>query len=197
MVYHAGGAFHGLGDNGMGRKTSRLTRVLSGGAFQLNSLQIELGGLANPWSGYATAYQHFDAYAIAPYYGYPVPDSWSADGTGLTNVFTEMDSGGALPSTSGANTTTNVSNAYSLTSSSACGNGAIPSTPSNETMTCFKANAASLRPTNIGRGWWNGISGLSNQLWQLCLEFGAQWNLHCFIYDANGSFALGFRDRLF
>ena len=108
---------------------------------------IELGGTAygNLWSGSGTPKNYFDAVAIAPYYGYSLPDSWSADASGLTKAFTEMNSGGVLPTGRGANKTTNSGNNYSLTSSSLCGNGSIPAAPANGTVTCAKFNA-----TNTG-----------------------------------------------
>jgi hypothetical protein len=103
---------------------------------------IELGGTpyGNLWSGSGTPANYFDVVAVAPYFGYILPDSWGADASGLTRAFTEMNSGGALPTGSGANTTTNSGNNYTLTSSSLCGNGGL-SSPTNEVVTCLKFNA--------------------------------------------------------
>ena len=101
---------------------------------------LATSGFACTFTGGAQSSSHFDVIAYAPYEGYGLPISWSADAQGVTNAFTEMNTGGALPTGSDANTTTNVSNAYTLTSSAACGNGAIASTPANQTLTCGKIN---------------------------------------------------------
>jgi hypothetical protein len=108
---------------------------------------IELGGTAygNLWSGSGTPESYFDVVAVAPYFGYLLPDSWSADAAGLTKAFTEMNFGGILPTARGANKTTNSGNNYSLISSSLCGNGSIPVKPANGTVTCAKFNT-----TNTG-----------------------------------------------
>jgi hypothetical protein len=146
-------------------KTSNLIRVIgaqaAGGAP--NSTLLELGGPSqqNLWSS-TTAASHFDAIAYAPYFGYGVPDSWSAGGPGLTSLFQEINSGGAIPSTNGANITTNSGNNYLLTSSANCGNGAIGATPANGTMTCFKANA-----TNAGNATLTVDGGTQHPLYKI------------------------------
>lgn len=93
----------------------------------------------NLWSGWTLA--HFDAGVLAPYFIGAVPDAWGAPSL-LGNLFTEIQSAEIIPSTSAANTTTGSGNNYVLTSSSLCGNGAIPATPTNGTITCFKPNIA-------------------------------------------------------
>jgi hypothetical protein len=130
-------------------RPSKLFRVLGTWAASASTTNFLLGGnssgLTNLWPGAPTAYQHFDVVAIAPYFEENVPDALSAGGAGLTSLFQEINSGGAIPSPNAANTTTNSGNNYSLTSSSACGNGAIASIPSNGTITCLKPNV-----TNTG-----------------------------------------------
>ena len=98
-----------------------------------------LGGptQGNLWSGWTLS--HFDVSALAPYFGTGIPDAWG-DPTLLGRLFSQIQTGGQFPDTTGANTTTGSSNNYVLASSSACGNGTIPSTPSNGTITCFKPN---------------------------------------------------------
>ena len=100
-----------------------------------------LGGSAqgNLWSGWSLS--NFDVVTLAPYFGYSIPDAWGASAL-LGNLFTEITNGGIIPSSSGASATTNSGNNYTLTSSSACGAGAL-SSPVNGSITCFKANATS------------------------------------------------------
>ena len=57
----------------------------------------------NLWSGAPCANHGIGALAIAPYFGYSVPDSWTTDPDGgLDKLFTEINSGGVTPAASGA-----------------------------------------------------------------------------------------------
>jgi hypothetical protein len=107
-----------------------------------------LGGPSqgNLWSGWTLA--NFDVGASAPYFEDNIPDAWGSSAL-LGKLFTQIETGGQLPIISGANTTTNSGNAYSVTSSSACGNGAIPSVPANGTATCFKTNVNNTGNTTL------------------------------------------------
>lgn len=56
------------------------------------------------WSSAPCATNHgIGALAIAPYFGYTVPDSWTSDPDGgLDKIFTEINSGGVTPAPNGA-----------------------------------------------------------------------------------------------
>ena len=102
---------------------SRYFRVLAGAAVGNSAGNcgnltctnyMELGGstYGNLWSGASTAATHFDVLAIAPYFqpsGADIPAAW---GVTLSNFFTEVNVGGVIPNSSGANKTTNSGNNY-------------------------------------------------------------------------------------
>jgi hypothetical protein len=157
MSYYEKQADHVMGLITAASSNNKYYRVLGLGSNQ-NSQGTTCGNCANwwwlggpaqgnLWSGWSLS--HFDVTTVAPYITDAIPAAWG-DPNLLGNVFTAVQTGGGLvPSSSGANTTTNTGNDYSLTSSSACGNGAIPATPSNGTITCFKASATSTGNTTL------------------------------------------------
>ena len=81
---------------------SRVNCVMGSFAVLASVSQEELA--CNLWSGAPCATNHgIGALAIAPYFGYTVPDSWTTDPDGgLSNIFPEINSGGVTPAPSGA-----------------------------------------------------------------------------------------------
>lgn len=81
-----------------------------------------------------TASTHFDAYAMAPYFGdYNLPLAWSDNNLGF--LFTELKVGGLLPDGSSPITTGGTSTAYTATSGQS-----LPATPPNGTIVCVNIN---------------------------------------------------------
>ena len=87
--------------NAWGSDAGRIIHVAGGwnGNTAYNSYILDLqatawGGLASYWTG--TAGSHFDALAVAPYFGYPVPDTFTLD-----QLFTEIMQGGLVPAAAG------------------------------------------------------------------------------------------------
>ena len=69
----------------------RLERIYSLDSYFLDTLATDYGGSATYWPGKAGS--HFDALAVAPYFGdiYSVPDTFTLD-----QLFTEIMSGGLV-----------------------------------------------------------------------------------------------------
>jgi hypothetical protein len=75
-----------------------------------------------------------DAAEVAPYFGYSVPISWSANTAGMDKLFNEINAGGEIPTGAGVNNLAGTSKIATLVSDAAWGNGSVPSTPANQTM---------------------------------------------------------------
>jgi chitodextrinase len=77
-----------------GADASRIVCVIGSQAANAGITPTELG--CSLWSQAPCAGNHgIDALAIAPYFGYTVPDSWTSDSDGgLGKLFTEIDQGG-------------------------------------------------------------------------------------------------------
>lgn len=101
------------------------------------------GGNINYWNPPgSTVGTHVDAVCIALYFDYnDVPYCWTNDADGgLAKTFTEITTGGLVPTGVGANTTTGTSTAYLLTSDANWGGGTIPATPPEQQPIQFVAH---------------------------------------------------------
>ena len=77
-----------------GADSNRIVRVFAG---QSASPSNNENALLGPLTGQGPFTSHFDAFAIAPYFGYDVPTSFLSDPDGgLTRLFQEMMTGGAM-----------------------------------------------------------------------------------------------------
>ena len=85
-----------------GADANRVVCVMGSQAAYAPVSQEELA--CNLWSEAPCATNHgISALAIAPYFGYSVPDSWTTDPDGgLDKIFQEINSGGVSPPASGA-----------------------------------------------------------------------------------------------
>ena len=87
--------------NAWGADAARIIHVAGGwnGNTAYNSFILDLqatdwGGQASYWTGAAST--HFDALAVAPYFGYAVPNTFTLD-----QLFTEIMQGGLVPASAG------------------------------------------------------------------------------------------------
>lgn len=134
-VYNANtGAYYGViiggsGLNWMISTNQNVTTTFLGG-----------GGLAPGGS----AQQYYDRVAIAPYFGYDPPPSWVSSGDGgVSQVFTEMNTGGLIPTGSPVCTTAGTNTAYTVSSNtSSCGSsGSVTCPPADQSILPIKFNA--------------------------------------------------------
>lgn len=138
------GTISALGASGCTPAGSGGTGCYTVSTSQLIASDQFLGG-GGPSPG-GLAYQYFDRIAIAPYFGEDPPPSWvsSADG-GLTQLFTELESGGLQPTGSPVCTTGGTNIAYTVSSNiSSCGSaGSVTCPPADQTILPVNFNQGS------------------------------------------------------
>lgn len=119
------------------------------GCYTISTSQVYASGFVLGGGGPSPgglAYQYYDEVETAPYWGYDPPPSWTSSGDGgLTQLFTELESGGLQPTGAGACTTAGTSPAYTVSSNvGSCGSsGSVTCPPADQTILPVIFNQAS------------------------------------------------------